>query len=193
MTFDLYAVIYTWLFTSQRPLTLQAMQAMLVAEQPDIRLEEIEQVILKIKRSLKPTGLVLKDSSLGYRIQVAPNYLDWVHKLFAYRPPKLSRAVLETLAIIAHKQPITRAEIEAIRGVAVSSQIMAQLKQQEWVKELGVKEVPGYPTLWGTTPKLVEDLGLASQQQLVERLDQIVQQHMALLTDDAKFANSSGF
>lgn len=171
----LYPIVQALVFSSDQPLSAQTLFELLQLEYPDIELADVQSVLLEIKQSLAGSGLVLAEIGETVRIQVADDYLDWVYKLYQQNPPKLSRALLETLSIMAHRQPITRSEIEAIRGVSVSSPIMAQLKQQGWIKALGQKDVPGHPTLWGTTPKLLEDLGLSSKQALIDQLETIVQ------------------
>lgn len=171
----LYPIVQALVFSSDQPLSAQTLFELLQLEYPDIELADVQSVLVEIKQSLTGSGLVLAEIGETVRIQVADDYLEWVYKLYQQNPPKLSRALLETLAIMAHRQPITRAEIEAIRGVSVSSPIMAQLKQQGWIKALGQKDVPGHPILWGTTPKLLEDLGLSSKQALVDQLETIVQ------------------
>ena len=173
-----FPIIQAMLFASDQPVAVENLLILLQTEWPDVTLQEVETCLQQIEASLQGGGLVLQKSEFGYRIQVAETYLDWVYRLFEQSPPKLSRALLETLAIMAHKQPVTRAEVEAVRGVSVSSQIMAQLKQFGWIKSAGVKEVPGHPTLWVTTQKLLDDLGLSSKSQLIEQLDKIVEDFM---------------
>ena len=173
-----FPIIQAMLFASDQPIAAENLLILLQTEWPDATLQEVEQCLQQIEAALQGGGLVLQKSEFGYRIQVAETYLDWVYRLFEQSPPKLSRALLETLAIMAHKQPVTRAEVEAVRGVSVSSQIMAQLKQFGWIKSAGVKEVPGHPTLWVTTQKLLDDLGFSSKSQLIEQLDKIVEDFM---------------
>ncbi|MDY0137932.1 MAG: SMC-Scp complex subunit ScpB [Thiomicrospira sp.] len=173
----LNSVIGALLFSSDQPLTLEALWALVEADFPQHTRQDVAQVLTELEKRVTGWGLKLESNALGYRIQVAPDCLDWVHQLYEQTPPRLSRALLETLVIIAHRQPITRAEIEAIRGVSVSSALMNQLKNYDWIKAAGVKEVPGHPTLWVTTPRLLQDLGLPSKQALVAQLDKLVKQH----------------
>ena len=172
---ELYAIVSALVFASDQPLSEAHLLTLVQTEHPKTTAQDIAQTLERLEDALDDSGLVLSNSAAGLRIQVATDKLDWVYKLYQQTPPKLSRALLETLAIMAHRQPITRAEVEEIRGVSVSSQIMSQLKAQGWVKSAGVKDVPGHPNLWVTTPKLLEDLGLANQEQLLQHLDQIVQ------------------
>lgn len=108
----------------------------------------------------------LREVASGWRIQVRSEYAEWVARLWQEKPPKYSRALLETLALICYRQPITRGEIEEIRGVSVSSNILRTLQERGWVREVGVKEVPGRPALFGTTPQFLDDFNLKSLDQL---------------------------
>lgn len=120
----------------------------------------------------------VKEVGSGFRIQVKSDYAEWVGKLWQEKPPRYSRALHETLALICYRQPITRGEIEDVRGVAVSSNILKTLLERGWVRELGVKEVPGRPTLFGTTPQFLDDFNLRSLDELpslpeIKDLDQL--------------------
>jgi segregation and condensation protein B len=120
----------------------------------------------------------LKEVGSGFRVQVKAQYAEWVGRLWQEKPPKYSRALLETLALICYRQPITRGEIEDVRGVAVSSNILRTLLERGWIRELGVKEVPGRPALFGTTPQFLDDFNLRSLDELpalpeIKDLDQL--------------------
>ncbi|WP_044412047.1 SMC-Scp complex subunit ScpB [Thiomicrospira microaerophila] len=170
----LYPVVTAWLLSAQQPLSETYMLRLLNSHQDfkKVKAPDLNAVLDVFQTCLAHSGVALVPSDAGYRVEVVKDYLDWVYSLFEQSPPKLSRALLETLAIMAHRQPVTRAEVEAIRGVSVSTQIMNQLKQHGWVKSAGVKQVPGHPTLWVTTDKLLQDLGLSSKERLIEQLDQ---------------------
>lgn len=172
-------IVQAMLFASEQPISVENLVSLLQTEFVDIDEMQVENVLQQITQQLEGGGLILNELETGYRIEVKDIYLDWVYRLFEQSPPRLSRALLETLAIMAHKQPVTRAEVEAVRGVAVSTQIMGQLRHFGWVKSAGVKEVPGHPMLWVTTQKLLDDLGLASKAQLTDKLDSIVAEFMA--------------
>lgn len=133
-------------------------------EQPEIK--EIEAAIDSIMDdySSRPVGLIKLAS--GYRFQVREGLSPWVSRLFEEKPPKYSRALLETLAIIAYRQPVTRGEIEDIRGVAVSSNIIRTLLEREWIRVIAHKEVPGRPALYGTTKEFLDYFNLSSLDQL---------------------------
>ena len=107
-------------------------------------------------------GIELVEVASGYRLQVREQYSPWLGGLFSERPPRYSRALLETLALIAYRQPITRGEIEDVRGVVVSSNIIKTLMEREWIRVLGHREVPGRPALYGTTREFLDHFGLKS-------------------------------
>ena len=108
----------------------------------------------------------LKEVASGYRLQVRQDLASWVNKLWEEKPPRYSRAFLETLAIIVYKQPLTRAEIEEIRGVSVSSNIIKTLIEHGWIKIVGYKEVPGKPALYASTNKFLDYFNLCSLEEL---------------------------
>lgn len=123
-------------------------------------------------------GFELRQVASGYRYQTRPEYRDWVSKHWDEKPPRYSRALLEILALIIYRQPTTRAEIEEIRGVAVSSNIIKTLEEREWIRVVGHKEVPGRPAMFGTTPKLLDYFNLNSLDDLpplsaLKNLDEI--------------------
>lgn len=123
-------------------------------------------------------GLELKEVASGFRFQVRKELGAWVTRLWQERPPRYSRAILETLALVAYRQPITRGEIEEIRGVAVSTQIMKTLLERNWVRSVGHRDVPGRPALYATTRQFLDYFELASLDQLptlgeIRDLDQI--------------------
>ena len=112
------------------------------------------------------TSLELKEVSSGFRFQVRDEYSSWVAKLFEERPAKYSRATLETMALITYRQPITRAEIEEVRGVSVSSQIIKTLMEREWIRVVGHRDVPGKPALYSTTKGFLDYFNLKSLDEL---------------------------
>lgn len=107
----------------------------------------------------------------GFRIQIKAQYTPWLMNMFSEKTPRYSRAMLETLAIIAYRQPVTRAEIEEIRGVAVSSQIIRNLEEREWIKVLGHKDVPGKPAMLGTCKQFLDYFNLQSLSELPNLLE----------------------
>lgn len=115
---------------------------------------------------LEHTSLELKQVSSGYRFQVRDEYSSWVAKLFEERPARYSRATLETLSLIAYRQPITRAEIEEVRGVGVSSQIIKTMVERDWIRVIGHRDVPGKPALYATTKGFLDYFNLKSLTEL---------------------------
>ena len=124
--------------------------------------EEIEQALHNLAEEYSDSALELVKLAGGYRFQTRSNYAQWINKLFETRPPRLSRALLETLSIIAYQQPVTRGDIQDVRGVAVSSDIIQRLLEREWIKKIGEKDVPGRPSLFGTTPEFLAYFNLGS-------------------------------
>ena len=110
----------------------------------------------------RPRGIQLKEVASGYRFQSLDSLSPWLSRLWQESSPKYSRAMLETLALIAYRQPITRGEIEQVRGVAVSSNIIKTLTEREWIKVIGHKEVPGRPALYATTKQFLDYFSLKS-------------------------------
>lgn len=128
--------------------------------------DEIRKVLHELVEQSTDRGVQVKQVASGYRLQVNADNAQWVKRLFENKPPRYSRALLETLALIAYRQPITRGEIEAIRGVSVSSNIIKTLQEREWVKTLGHKDVPGKPSLYGTTSQFLDYFNLKSLNEL---------------------------
>lgn len=127
-------------------------------EQPDHAV--IRNALEELQWDYKDRGIELKEVASGYRIQVNSKYAEWVNRLFDERPPRYSRALLETLAIIAYRQPLTRAEIEDIRGVSVNSAIIKTLQEREWIRVVGHRDVPGKPELLATTKEFLDYFNL---------------------------------
>jgi len=118
-------------------------------------------------------GIELQHVASGYRFQVRQELAPWISRLWEERPPRYSRALLETLALIAYRQPITRGEIEAIRGVSVSTNIMKTLQEREWIRVVGHREVPGRPALYGSTRQFLDYFNLKSLDDLPALADLI--------------------
>lgn len=127
---------------------------------------EIKQALLVLQTSYEGRGIELVEVASGWRLQTASSMEHWVGRMFEEKPPRYSRALLETLVLIAYRQPITRGEIEDVRGVAVSSNIIKTLQERDWIKEMGYKDVPGKPALWGTTKSFLDYFNL-------KRLDEL--------------------
>ena len=130
------------------------------------RREEIRSVIEMLRHECRTRGVELVEVASGFRFQVKQELSRWVNRIWVERPARYSRALLETLAIIAYRQPITRGEIEAIRGVSVSSSIMKTLLECEWIRKVGHRDVPGRPALYATTRQFLDDHNLKQLSEL---------------------------
>jgi segregation and condensation protein B len=158
-------IIEAVLLTAGKPLTVQQLREVFgETERPSHK--EIEQALLDLEQLCSDRGIELKKVASGFRLQVRESFAPWVARLFEEKPPRYSRALLETLALIAYRQPITRGEIEDIRGVAVSSNIIRTLVEREWVRIVGHREVPGRPAMYATTQQFLDYFNLTSLDQL---------------------------
>ena len=165
-------IIESLIFSSTKPISLRELKNFFTDE--SISSELIEEVISDIEGKYIDSGVVLKKVSTGYRFQVSEECNKWVSNFYPEKPQKYSRALMETLALIIYKQPITRTEIESVRGVSVSSNIIKTLLERDWVKILGYKDVPGKPAIFGTTKEFLNSHNLASLGQL-PKLDDIIE------------------
>lgn len=153
------AIIEAAMMIAGRPLPLIALQNLFEKDEQPTK-DELKEALEAIEARHADSGIELKQVASGYRLQAKSNLSPWLAKLHEERPPRYSRAFLETLAIIAYKQPITRAEIEEIRGVTVSTNIMKTLQEREWVRLMGFKDAPGKPALYGTTKAFLDEFNL---------------------------------
>lgn len=151
---------------ADKPLSVNQLFEMFVGDIEQPGKDEIRKAIQVLTEKYAGSGFELKQVASGFRFQVHAEYETWVARLWEQKPPRYSRALMETLALIAYRQPITRGEIEDIRGVAVSSNIIRTLQERDWVKPLGHKEVPGRPTLYGTTKSFLDYFNLKSLNEL---------------------------
>ena len=135
-------------------------------DDPDDCQIAIRDALLEIDRDLTDSALELRHLASGVRLQIKESYSIWVNRLWQRKPPKYSRALLETLALIAYKQPVTRGDIEQIRGVQVRTTTMRTLIERGWVQEVGKRQSPGYPTLFGTTAAFLDYFNLNSLEDL---------------------------
>jgi segregation and condensation protein B len=162
---DTKRIVEAILFAANKPMSVkQIQQAFPELEQPDTL--EIQQAIEAISQDYLARPIGLKQLASGYRFQIKDGMAHWVTRLFEEKPPRYSRAMLETIAIIAYRQPVTRGEIEDIRGVSVSSGIIHTLLEREWIRVIAHKEVPGRPALYGTTKQFLDYFNLASLAEL---------------------------
>jgi len=156
-------VLETALLSSAEPLPIADLRKLF---EEDIAAEVVRRVLEELRSDWSDKGVELANVASGWRFQVRPDYQKFLDRLNPQRPPKYSRAVLETLAIIAYRQPVTRGDIEDIRGVVVSSGILKALEARGWVDEVGHREVPGRPALYSTTRTFLDDLNLRSLDEL---------------------------
>ena len=153
------------LLAAGRPLTLDnIIQVFSKDEQPDSK--ELKLVMDSIAEDCADRGFELKEVASGFRFQVKQELSDWIAKLWEERPPRYTRALLETLALVAYRQPITRGDIEEIRGVGVSSNIVRTLLDREWIRVVGHRDVPGRPAMFATTKQFLDYFNLKSLQDL---------------------------
>ncbi|MBB2895627.1 SMC-Scp complex subunit ScpB [Pseudomonas sp. AS2.8] len=153
------------LLAAGRPLTLERL-AELFEEYERPEPAHLRAGLAVLGGSCRKRGFELKEVASGYRLQVREKYASWVGRLWEERPPRYSRAMLETLALIAYRQPITRGEIEEVRGVAVNSQIVKTLLERDWIRVVGYRDVPGRPAMFATTRTFLDYFDLRSLDQL---------------------------
>ena len=151
---------------SDRPLSVNQLFELFVGDIEQPGKDEIRQAIQQLVEKYAHSGFELKQVASGFRFQVRVDFETWVVRLWEQKPPRYSRALLETLALIAYRQPITRGEIEDIRGVSVSTNMINTLQERDWVKSLGHKDVLGRPTLYGTTSGFLDYFNLKSLNEL---------------------------
>lgn len=152
---EIKRIVEAIIFAANRPMTVKQIQQVFPEiEQPEIF--EVQAAIESITEDYRDRPIELKHVASGYRFQVRQELSRWVSRLFEEKPPRYSRALLETLAIIAYRQPVTRGDIEDIRGVSVSSSIIQTLLEREWIKVVAQKEAPGRPNLYGTTKQFLD-------------------------------------
>src|SRR5213593_744323 len=151
------------LLASQEPLGVAELKRLFDDE---VGAETLAHLLAELREEWNGRGVELVSLASGWRFQTRAEFRPYVERLFPEKPPRYSSAVMETLAIIAYRQPVTRGDIEDIRGVTVSGQIIQQLEDRGWVEAIGYREAPGRPALLATTRQFLDDLGLASLEQL---------------------------
>jgi segregation and condensation protein B len=162
---DLKHTIEATLLAAGRPVTTQQLLD-LFEERDRPTQEQFDAAMALLAADYETRGIELAQVASGWRIQVRPRCMDVVSRLWTERPSRYSRALLETLALIAYRQPITRSEIEEIRGVSISSTIMRTMQERNWIRVVGHRDVPGRPELLGTTREFLDYFGLKSLDQL---------------------------
>lgn len=152
-------VIEAALLAAGRPLNLDQLRGLFGDDHPPEK-AEIRQAIEALEADYEARGIAVAEVASGFRIQVRGAMTPWLAKLWEERPPRYSRALMETLAIVAYRQPVTRGDVEQIRGVAVTTNIMRTLLERGWIKVVGYRDVPGKPAMYGTTREFLDYFGL---------------------------------
>jgi segregation and condensation protein B len=171
---DIKRVLEAALLSAQQSLTVSDLRKMFDDEiGPDI----VRKLLDELREEWSSRPVELLQMATGWRFRTRPEYLSYLGRLNPEKPPKYSRAVLETLAIIAYRQPVTRGDIEEIRGVTVATQVIKALEERGWVDAVGHRDTPGRPALYATTKKFLDDLGLRSLTELppLEQINQTLE------------------
>ena len=156
-------IIEAALLASQEPVSIGGMRKLF---DEDIGADTLRRLLGELRDEWSGRAVELVNLATGWRFQTRPEFQKFVDRISPEKPPRYSRAVMETLAIIAYRQPVTRGDIEDIRGVAVSAQIVQSLENRGWIDVVGHREAPGRPALYATTKSFLDDLGLRSLQEL---------------------------
>lgn len=162
-TLDAKRVLEAALICSSQPVALRELNALFAGE---VGNDTLRTLLAELAEECSDRAIELVAVASGWRYQTRPEMAHYLARLDPERAPRYSRAVLETLAIIAYRQPVTRGDIEDIRGVAVASSVVKQLEDRGWIEAIGHREAPGRPALFATTRQFLDDLGLASLEQL---------------------------
>lgn len=164
-TADAKRVLETALICTQQPLTVRELRVLFNDE---LGADTLKDLLGELQNDWAQRGVELVCVATGWRFQSRPEMREYLDRLHPEKPPKYSRAALETLAIIAYRQPVTRGDMEDIRGVTINTQILKQLEDRGWIEVIGHREAVGRPALYATTRQFLDDLGLASLDQLPE-------------------------
>ncbi|MDO8413734.1 MAG: SMC-Scp complex subunit ScpB [Gallionellaceae bacterium] len=163
------------LLTAQEPLALTELKKL-----SDVPIEArlVTELLEQLAQEYQGSGVELNQVANGWRFRARPEMQAYLERLNPQKPPRYSRAVMETLAIIAYRQPVTRGDIEEIRGVAVSSQILKTLEARGWIDIVGTRDAPGKPALYATTKQMLDDLNLRTLQELppLEEMGNLLEQ-----------------
>jgi segregation and condensation protein B len=162
---ELKNIIEAALLATRVPLTVDKLLTMFPEQSRPSR-DEVKEALKALENDYADRSIELKQIDRGFRFQTRDKYADWMAQLHEEKPPRYSRALLETLAIIIYRQPVTRGDIEDIRGVSVSTDIMRVLQEREWIRQVGARDVPGKPGLYGTTRQFLEYFNLKSLEEL---------------------------
>lgn len=152
-------VLEAAMLAAGRPLALDQLRSLFGAEQPPER-AELRAALDELQADYAGRGIMVNEVASGFRIEVRPAMAPWLGRLWEERPPRYSRALMETLAIVAYRQPVTRGDVEQVRGVVVTTNIMRTLMERGWIKVVGYRDVPGKPAMYGTTREFLDYFGL---------------------------------
>ena len=159
MSIQLHEILEAALFAATEAMNLADLQNIFLDKERPAK-NQIKQALVSIEKEYTKKPIELVETASGYRFQVKKEFSPWVSRIWQEKPAKYSRALLETLAVIAYQQPTTRGEIEEIRGVGVSTHIIRSLEEREWIRIVGFKEVPGKPALYATTRQFLDYFNL---------------------------------
>lgn len=162
---DAQCILEAALLCAHQPMTIRELRVLFDDALP---FEEVKALLHELAERWQGRGAELRETGSGWRFQTRAEVQEYLDRLHPEKPPKYSRATMETLAIIAYRQPVTRGDIEDIRGVTVSTQIVKQLEDRGWIEVIGHRDAPGRPGLYATTRQFLDDLGLSSLEQLPE-------------------------
>ena len=143
-----------------KPLTVVQLHNLFANEEEPVERSEVKDALASLQSEYESRGVSIVEVASGFRVQIDQEVSPWISLLFEERPPRYTRALLETLALIAYRQPITRSEVEEVRGVSVSTNIIKTLLEREWVRVVGHKEVPGRPAMYATTKEFLDYFNL---------------------------------
>lgn len=179
---ELAKIIEAVLLAAHEPVSVSRLVSLL--DNPAHSGKEIEGALKLLQEGARERSFELKQVASGYRYQVRREYAGWVARFFEIKPQKYSRALLETLALIAYRQPVSRGDIERVRGVSLSGQIMRTLLDREWIQGVGYRETPGRPVLYGTTQSFLDYFNLTNLDELPE-LPEVRSLEVLTVTTDA--------
>ena len=165
METNLKNIVEAALMAAGKPLSVKLL-LMLFEEDAQPERQEVVAALKQLQQECEGRGYEVVEVASGWRMQIRQGLSTWINRLWEEKPARYSRALLETMALIAYRQPITRGEIEEIRGVAVSTNIMKTLQEREWIRMLGHRDVPGRPAMYGTSRKFLDYFGLKSLEEM---------------------------
>lgn len=153
------------LLAAGRPLNIEQLRSLFGEESPPAK-DELRKALDALRADYEGRGIALNEVASGWRIAIRSSMSPWLGRLWEERPPRYSRALMETLAIVAYRQPVTRGDVEEIRGVAVTTNIIRTLLERNWIKVVGYRDVPGKPAMYGTTREFLDYFGLRQLEEL---------------------------